>query len=204
MLHIQTPLINSNALSRHLGQPVYLKMEALQPSGSFKLRGIGHACEFHYQMGIRHFLSSSGGNAGIAVAVAGRYLGVPVTVVVPESTTRRAHEVLRLEGAQVKVYGASWKEAHEMAQSLKRDDSVLLHPFDDPLLCRNGPVEIGAPGRIRTADHCVRSAVLYPAELRAQPRRSLPGPLRRCTRGRIAFGKGAPVRHCLESTFFIQ
>ena len=90
MLHIQTPLINSNALSRHLGQPVYLKMEALQPSGSFKLRGIGHACEFHYRMGIRHFLSSSGGNAGIAVAIAGRYLAVPVTVVVPESTTQRA------------------------------------------------------------------------------------------------------------------
>ena len=53
-------------------------------------------------------------------------------------------------------------------------------------------VKIGAPGRIRTADHCVRSAVLYPAELRAQPRRSLPGPLRRCTRGRIACGKGPP------------
>jgi L-serine/L-threonine ammonia-lyase len=136
MLHIQTPLIKSNALSRHLGQAVYLKMEALQPSGSFKLRGIGHACEFHYRRGIRHLLSSSGGNAGIAVAVAGRYLGVPVTVVVPESTTQRAHEVLRLEGAQVKVHGASWKEAHEMAQSLKRDDNVLLHPFDDPLLWR--------------------------------------------------------------------
>jgi hypothetical protein len=37
--------------------------------------------------------------------------------------------------------------------------------------------DFGAPGRIRTADHCVRSAVLYPAELRAQPLRSLPGSL---------------------------
>jgi L-serine/L-threonine ammonia-lyase len=134
MLHIQTPLIRSNALSRHLGRSVYLKMEALQPSGSFKLRGIGHACEVHYRRGIRHFLSSSGGNAGIAVAVAGRRLGVPVTVIVPESTTQRALEVLRLEGAQVRIHGASWKEAHEMAQSLRRDDNALLHPFDDPLL----------------------------------------------------------------------
>jgi L-serine/L-threonine ammonia-lyase len=109
-------------------------MEALQPSGSFKLRGIGHACEFHHRRGIRQFLSSSGGNAGIAVAVAGRRLGVPVTVVVPESTTQRALEVLRLEGAEVRIHGASWKEAHEMAESLRSDDNALFHPFDDPLL----------------------------------------------------------------------
>jgi L-serine/L-threonine ammonia-lyase len=134
MLHIPTPLLRSNALSKHLGRSVYLKMEALQPSGSFKLRGIGHACELHYRRGVRRFLSSSGGNAGIAVAVAGRCLGVPVLVVVPETTTQRAHDVLRLEGAQVKVHGASWKEAHEMAQSLVGDDDALLHPFDDPIL----------------------------------------------------------------------
>ena len=79
-------------------------------------------------------MSSSGGNAGIAVAVAGRCLGVPVTVVVPESTTQRAHDVLRLEGAHVKVHGASWKEAHEVAKSLVREDNALLHPFDDPVL----------------------------------------------------------------------
>lgn len=134
MLHIQTPLIMSTALSRHSGRSVYLKMEALQPSGSFKLRGIGHACESHYSRGIRHFLSSSGGNAGIAVAVAGRRLGVPVTVIVPESTSQRALEVLQLEGAEVRVHGASWKEAHEMALSLQTVDNALLHPFDDPLV----------------------------------------------------------------------
>jgi L-serine/L-threonine ammonia-lyase len=134
MLHVQTPLMLSTALSRYIGRSVYMKLEALQPSGSFKLRGIGHACEFHYRRGIRHFLSSSGGNAGIAVAVAGRHLGVPVTVIVPESTSRRALEVLQLEGAEVKVHGASWKEAHEMAESLQTADNALLHPFDDPLL----------------------------------------------------------------------
>ena len=42
-------------------------------------------------------------------------------------------------------------------------------------------LRMSAPGRIRTADHRVRSAVLYPAELRAQLRRSLPGPHRHCT-----------------------
>jgi L-serine/L-threonine ammonia-lyase len=44
-LHIATPLLRSNAFDTGSGQQVWLKMEALQPSGSFKLRGIGHACE---------------------------------------------------------------------------------------------------------------------------------------------------------------
>jgi L-serine/L-threonine ammonia-lyase len=134
MLHIETPLIASLALSQHAGRPVHLKMEALQPSGSFKLRGMGHACEVLYRRGVRRFVSSSGGNAGIAVALAGRRLGVPVTVVLPRTATPRAHELLHLEGAEVKVHGASWQEAHEFAQSLVTDDNALLHPFDDPLV----------------------------------------------------------------------
>jgi hypothetical protein len=58
------------------GRPVWLKLDALQPSGSFKLRGVGRACETHVARGARRFVSSSGGNAGLAVAYAGRLLDV--------------------------------------------------------------------------------------------------------------------------------
>jgi L-serine/L-threonine ammonia-lyase len=61
-------------------------------------------------------------------------LGVPVTVVVPETTTERAKELLRLEGAEVIVHGASWQEANDLAQSLIGATDAFLHPFDDPLL----------------------------------------------------------------------
>ncbi|HEX7666756.1 MAG TPA: pyridoxal-phosphate dependent enzyme, partial [Polyangiaceae bacterium] len=111
-----------------------LKLDALQPSGSFKLRGVGHACETHRARGARRFVSSSGGNAGLAVAYAGRVLGVPVTVVVPETTTERAKELLRTEEAEVIVHGASWQEANALAQSLLGETSAFVHPFDDPLL----------------------------------------------------------------------
>ena len=104
-LHIDTPLVESRALSASSGRAVWLKLDALQPSGSFKLRGVGFACETHHARGARRFVSSSGGNAGLAVAYAGRQLGVPVTVVVPETTTERARELLRLEGAEVVVVG---------------------------------------------------------------------------------------------------
>ena len=81
-LHILTALIQSLPMSHACGSTVFLKMEALQPPGSFKIRGIGHACEEHARRGAKRFVSFSGGNAGIAVAYAGRCLSVPVVVVV--------------------------------------------------------------------------------------------------------------------------
>ena len=133
-LHIQTPLITSRPLSLAGGRRIDLKLESLQPPGSFKMRGIGHACETYRARGARRFVSSSGGNAGLAVAYAGRELGVPVVVVVPETTTQRAIDLLRQEEAEVIVHGASWQEANAHAQSLLGDTDAFLHPFDDPLL----------------------------------------------------------------------
>ena len=133
-LHIETPLIEFRTMSVTTGRSVWIKLDALQPPGSFKIRGIGHACETYLARGARRFISSSGGNAGLAVAYAGRRLGVPVTVVVPETTTERAKELLRLEKAEVIVHGASWQEANAFAQSLIGASDAFLHPFDDPLL----------------------------------------------------------------------
>ena len=44
-IHLETPLLASRPLSRRAGKDVRLKLEALQPAGSFKSRGVGHACE---------------------------------------------------------------------------------------------------------------------------------------------------------------
>lgn len=133
-LHLDTPLVESNAMACRAGQRVWLKMEALQPSGSFKLRGIGHACALRVAAGARRIVSSSGGNAGLAASYAGRRLGVPVLVVVPETTSARARELLAREGAEVRVQGLSFQEANAHAQSLLGAHDAFIHPFDDPLL----------------------------------------------------------------------
>ncbi|NHZ90432.1 pyridoxal-phosphate dependent enzyme [Massilia sp. CCM 8733] len=133
-LHIDTPLIASAAMGGKNGQTVWLKMEALQPSGSFKLRGIGHACEEYARRGAKRFISSSGGNAGLAVACAGRQLGLPVVVVAPETTSERARELMRREQAEVIVHGASFSEANALALSMVGEHDAFIHPFDDPLL----------------------------------------------------------------------
>ena len=133
-LHIETPLFESRAMSHHAGREVWLKMEAMQPPGSFKIRGIGLACQEYARRGAKRFISSSGGNAGIAVAYAGRHLSVPVVVVVPETTTDRAKALIRQEGAEVLVHGASWFEANELATSMLEASDAFLHPFDDPFV----------------------------------------------------------------------
>ncbi len=133
-LHIDTPLLNSRALSLHSERAIWLKLEALQPPGSFKIRGIGLACEEYARRGASRFISSSGGNAGIAVAYAGRQLGIPVIVVVPETTSARARALIAQEGAEVIVHGAAWQEANALAQSMLTPQDAFLHPFDDPLL----------------------------------------------------------------------
>ena len=133
-LHIKTPLLESLPMSLVTQKDVLLKMEALQPSGSFKIRGIGFACETYAKQGATRFISSSGGNAGLAVAYAGRALGIPVTVVVPQTTSSHAVDLLELEHASVIVHGASWQEANEHALSLLGPKDAFLHPFDNPLL----------------------------------------------------------------------
>ncbi|MGK5063306.1 pyridoxal-phosphate dependent enzyme [Janthinobacterium sp. LB3P112] len=133
-LHIETPLLNSRALSLHSERAIWLKLEALQPPGSFKIRGIGLACEEYARRGASRLISSSGGNAGIAVAYAGRQLGIPVIVVVPETTSARAKALIAQEGAEVIVHGAAWQEANALAQSMLTPQDAFLHPFDDALL----------------------------------------------------------------------
>lgn len=131
-LHFNTPSLESLPLSRAAGRRVFVKLDALQPSGSFKIRGIGLLCEEHAARGARRFISSSGGNAGLAVAYAGRMLAIPVLVVVPESTSPRAKEMIRNQNAEVFTHGASWQEAHEFALSMVTERDAFIHPFDHP------------------------------------------------------------------------
>ena len=133
-LHIETPLIRSDILSDLLNKDIRLKLDALQPSGSFKIRGIGYACEHHAGKGAKTFLSSSGGNAGLAVAYAGNKLGIPVKVVVPETITPRSIGLLEKSNAELIIHGSSWLEANTLAQSIMTDEAEFIHPFDDELL----------------------------------------------------------------------
>jgi len=61
-LYLEAPLIQSIPISQHIGISAYLKLEAFQPSGSFKNRGIGYLCQEYQKEGKKLLISSSGGN----------------------------------------------------------------------------------------------------------------------------------------------
>jgi L-serine/L-threonine ammonia-lyase len=132
-LHVVTPLVDSPPLARAFGARIWVKLETLQPAGSFKIRGIGRACEEAMAAGAKRFVSSSGGNAGLAVAYAGRMLGVPASITVPTTTSARMIGLMRAEGATVTVHGAAWDDAHAAALAeCAREGGFYVHPFDDP------------------------------------------------------------------------
>jgi L-serine/L-threonine ammonia-lyase len=132
-IHVATPLWFSDPLTATAGADVFLKMEALQPVGSFKARGMGAACRASYEAGVKNVVCASGGNAGYAVAYAGRQLGLKVTIVVPVTTNSRAKELILSQDADLIVHGSSWDDANsyaiELAESLEGE---YIHPFDDP------------------------------------------------------------------------
>ncbi|KND92789.1 L-serine dehydratase [Tolypocladium ophioglossoides CBS 100239] len=134
------------------GSNVFLKLENLQPSGSFKSRGIGNFMaaklralrdDTNGTCGTRaeaHFYSSSAGNAGLACVHAAVTLGCQATVVVPLSTTAFIIAKLRQAGAtDVIQRGASWQEADDyLTRTLieharaKGEAAVYVPPFDAP------------------------------------------------------------------------
>ncbi|KAG7363410.1 pyridoxal-5'-phosphate-dependent enzyme subunit beta [Nitzschia inconspicua] len=135
-LFTQTPLVKSAPLSSLVGKEVYLKLDALQASGSFKDRGMAHLCATFHEQGVTKLISSSGGNAGLAVATVGKQLNMNVQVIVPETTKPLVITKLESLGAHVTVHGINWNEADSLARERVGKDphAQYVSPYDNPLL----------------------------------------------------------------------
>ncbi|XP_003226076.1 L-serine dehydratase/L-threonine deaminase [Anolis carolinensis] len=135
-LHVSTPLRESTVLSKLTGTKVYLKLDCAQPTGSFKIRGIGHFCKTWAERGCKRFVASSGGNAGLAAAYSARMLGIPATIYVPTSTPAFTVKRLKDEGSDVCVVGEMLLETTKAAKELVKNNPewVYVSPYDDPLI----------------------------------------------------------------------
>lgn len=133
-LHLHTPLLRAApGLFSH--PEVWLKMDALQPSGSFKLRGVGRLVQQAAADGATAIVCASGGNAGFAAAYAAGALGLPVTIVLPLTSSAAVAQQIAARGAEVLRHGAVWDEAHVFAVQLAEErGAAYVHPFDHPLL----------------------------------------------------------------------
>lgn len=127
----RTPLLRSESLSQIAGGDVYLKLEALQKTGSFKIRGAYYAMYKYIQEGYREFITASSGNHAQGVAYAAQLHGVKATVVMPETTPWLKVKKTQDYGATVLLHGESYYEAEKKARELVRPGVKFLHAYDD-------------------------------------------------------------------------
>ena len=107
-------------------------MESSQPTGSFKIRGIGRLCQEMIMAGKQHLVVSSGGNARYTVAWIGRRLGIKTTIFFPKTTNSLFIHHIRSEGGAVQQMGEVWDDdneaAHQACYCFANDHWVLVEP----------------------------------------------------------------------------
>jgi threonine dehydratase len=130
---LRTPVIYSDAISKLANREVFLKLENLQKTGSFKIRGAYHLLS---QLGPsvrrRGAVAASAGNHAQGVAYASSLLGIPCTIVMPEGASIAKQMATRSYGGEIILFGQDTDEALRYARKLAEDGKFFIHPFDDP------------------------------------------------------------------------
>ncbi len=129
-----TPCQYSGFLSRLTGAQVYLKLENLQNTGSFKIRGALHKLSTLSPEERRGgVIAASAGNHAQGVARAALQLGIRATILMPEATPITKVEATKVAGAEVILQGETFDDAMSVARSLAAERGLtMIHPFDDP------------------------------------------------------------------------
>lgn len=130
----RTPLDTSRTLSEFSGMDLRLKLENMQRTGSFKLRGaynkIHSLSDSQRKRGV---IAASAGNHAQGVAHAATLLGTRSTIVMPEGASPAKIDATKGYGAKVVLHGAIFDETLEMAMKIaEREGATFIHPFDDP------------------------------------------------------------------------
>jgi threonine dehydratase len=131
---LHTPLVPCPWLSDELGAEVRLKLENVQHTGSFKLRGASHALRtMPAAVRARGVVAASSGNHGLGLAAAAQQLGVGAQVFVPTTTPAPKREAIRRYGTDVQVHGDDCvvTEAHARAVAAETG-RAYVSPYNDP------------------------------------------------------------------------
>ena len=132
----RTPLIRSEALSDAYDADVYLKREDTLPTGAFKVRGgVTLAATLDDEFRDPGLIAASTGNHGQSVAYAGREVGIPVTIAVPDDANPSKVRAMERLGATVEKRGADFDEAREWAEERAAEEGYrYVHSANEPLL----------------------------------------------------------------------
>ena len=130
----RTPLDYSRTLSDLTGSRAFLKLENLQKTGSFKIRGAYNCLAARLAAGnLGAVVAASAGNHAQGVALAASLAGVKATVVMPRAAPLAKITATAAYGAEVVLAGETWEEARQVALDMARESGAFfVHAFDDP------------------------------------------------------------------------
>jgi len=138
---LRTPLVRCNAEARC---ELYLKLENLQPIGSFKIRGAANVMALTPREKLaRGVLTASAGNMAQGVAFCAQRMGIPATIIAPETApATKTKAVERMGGRVIKVPFAEWWRTFE-TRSYPGVDATFIHAFDDlHVMAGNGTIAL--------------------------------------------------------------
>ncbi|MEA2660603.1 MAG: threonine dehydratase [Chloroflexota bacterium] len=128
---LRTPLVSSHSLGERIGAHAFLKLENLQRTGSFKVRGATYAMSrLSPAQRAAGVVTMSAGNAAQAIAYAGRAQAVRVVVVMPETAPKTKIDATRGYGGEIR-FAPTMTQLLPMVQELQAQGLHFLHPFDD-------------------------------------------------------------------------
>ncbi|QIO25244.1 threonine ammonia-lyase [Haloarcula sp. JP-L23] len=128
-----TPVERSTSLGQMADSDVFLKMEHLQWTGSFKTRGAYNKISQAVDRGINKFVAASAGNHAQGVALAAAKCGAESTIIMPETAPQAKIDATRSYGGTVELVGQDFQEAMSYAQSQAESPEVeFVHAYDDP------------------------------------------------------------------------
>lgn len=151
-----TPLIKNDWLSTKYGANIYLKLENMQPVGSFKLRGASYKLssltDGEKSKGV---VAVSAGNHAQGVAWAAKRLGISATIIMPKPSPLVKIHNTEMLGAEVILEGDNVDESFEFCKKyLKENDKVFIHPFhDEKVIAGQGSIGFELKEQIKEIDY---------------------------------------------------
>ena len=130
----RTPVMTSRTLDERLGAAVHLKCENFQRMGAFKFRGAYNAISrLPVSERTRGVVTFSSGNHAQAVALVGRMLDIPTTVIMPQDAPRIKRQATRGYGAEVQLYDPATTDREGLAREIQEQHGrIMIPPFDHP------------------------------------------------------------------------
>ncbi len=128
------PLQRSRAFTTKVGAEVWIKLEGIQPTRSFKVRGaLNKILGLDAEGQARGVITASAGNHGQGVAYGAMLFSIPATIYVPETANPAKVAAIKRMGASVVSVGTTYNDAYGEAQAAQaRSGATFIHAFDDP------------------------------------------------------------------------